>query len=81
MNAQIQPLSEEALKARKRRSLFTALALMGFVVLIFLITIAKLGDNAGQITSVRDMSNALEGDQPAPAVAPAEPADDGEVGQ
>ena len=73
MNTQIPQLSEDALKARKRRSLMTALALVAFVVLVFFITIAKLGENAGEITSARDMSNAVAGEQSAPA-APAVPA-------
>ncbi|MDZ4760580.1 MAG: hypothetical protein SGJ21_05870 [Alphaproteobacteria bacterium] len=41
-------LSAEQAKARKRRSQWTALALFAFVILIFVITIARLGpENLG----------------------------------
>ncbi|MBB34869.1 MAG: hypothetical protein CME88_01670 [Hirschia sp.] len=53
-------LSAEALKARKRRSLITALALAGFVVLIFAITVAKLGENASEVSKARGFEEALE---------------------
>jgi len=35
--------SPEEMKARRRRSMWTALALGGFIVLVFLITLTKLG--------------------------------------
>lgn len=38
-------LTPEQEKARKRRSVWTALALGAFVILIFVITVAKLGAN------------------------------------
>lgn len=37
--------SPEEMKARRRRSLWTALALVGFIVLVFVITLTKLGAN------------------------------------
>jgi hypothetical protein len=45
------PNDEDAVAARARsgRNLLLALALLGFVVLIFLITIAKISGNAGHI--------------------------------
>lgn len=39
----IKPMTEAEAKARKKRSLWTALALFAFVILIFAITISRLG--------------------------------------
>jgi hypothetical protein len=44
-------LTPEQEKARKRRSQWTALALFAFVILIFAITIAKLGPENLQAAS------------------------------
>lgn len=66
-------LSPEALKARKRRSLYTALALMAFAALIFAITIAKLGENAGEFSqqhSMEEAARSLRVDGAAPAATP-----------
>jgi hypothetical protein len=37
--------SPEEMKARKRRNLWTVLALLGFIALVFVITLTKLGAN------------------------------------
>jgi len=42
-----QPLDAEAFKARKRRNLWLGLALAGFVVLVMVTTIIRLGTAAG----------------------------------
>ncbi len=39
----IRPMTEAEAKARKRRSRWTALALFAFVILIFAITMSRLG--------------------------------------
>ena len=39
--------SPEAAKARRRRNVAIALALVGFIVLVFLVTIIRLGANVG----------------------------------
>ena len=69
-------MSAPELAARRRRSLMTALALFAFVILIFVITVSRLGDTAGQLSQAKDFSGALEKahrDAPAPESAPAEP--------
>jgi hypothetical protein len=38
---------ERALQARRRRNVALGLALIGFVVLVFIVTIVRLGANAG----------------------------------
>lgn len=40
--------SPEAAKARRRRNIAMALGLAGFVILIFVVTIARLGANVAQ---------------------------------
>jgi hypothetical protein len=35
--------SDEAAKARRRRSIAIALALVGFVILVFIVTITRIG--------------------------------------
>ena len=40
--------SPEAAKARRRRNIAMALGLMAFVILIFVVTIARLGGNVAQ---------------------------------
>jgi hypothetical protein len=42
------PESEEAIKARKRRSLAIALALGAFVILVFIVTLARMGGHGAQ---------------------------------
>jgi hypothetical protein len=37
--------SKEAAKARRRRSLAIALALGGFVILVFVVTLVRMGDH------------------------------------
>ena len=51
MTPSIRPTPEE-LAARKKRSAFIALALVGFMGLIFLVTIASMRQNA-QLPSMR----------------------------
>ncbi len=66
MNDQSQPtretiaLTPEQLKIRKRRGQYLALALFGFIILVFVITIARLGDNAAAVAKSRDFSSAVE---------------------
>ncbi len=55
-------LSPEALAARKRRSVITAIALFAFVILIFTITMVRLGDTASDFSQQHDLSRALDGD-------------------
>lgn len=45
--SQADPFNEgpEAAKARRRRNLAIALALAGFIVLVFVVTIVRLGAN------------------------------------
>jgi hypothetical protein len=40
--------SPEAARARRRRNIAMALGLVGFVILIFIVTIARLGGNVAQ---------------------------------
>ena len=42
---QAVPLTPEQVQARKKRSQWTAIALFAFVILIFVITMTKLGAN------------------------------------
>jgi hypothetical protein len=44
---QVQPLDDDALKARKRRNLWLGLALAGFVVLVMITTIIRLTTGTG----------------------------------
>ena len=39
------PESDEAIKARKRRSIAIALALGAFVILVFVVTLARMGSH------------------------------------
>ena len=71
-------LSPEALKARKRRSLYTALALGVFVVLIFAITVSKLGENASSFSQQHGMEEALKAQREATATTAPPASDDGE---
>lgn len=41
------PLDDDAKAARSRRNIAMALALVAFVVLVFVVTIVKLSGNAG----------------------------------
>ena len=69
-------LSPEAIAERKKRSMWTALILFGFVALIFAITITKLGENADVVARSRDFSGAVQGSSPAaPLVQEIEPGD------
>jgi hypothetical protein len=43
------PESEEAARARRRRSLFIALGLAAFVVIVFAVTIVKMKANVGSV--------------------------------
>ncbi|MFC7291070.1 hypothetical protein [Hirschia litorea] len=66
MNDQSQPVRETITltpaqaKIRKRRGQYLALALFGFVILVFVITLARLGDNAAAVAKSRDFSSAVE---------------------
>ena len=42
--------SPEAARARRRRNIAMALGLVGFVILIFIVTIARLGGNVAHGT-------------------------------
>lgn len=42
------PESEEAAKARRRRNLVLALGLAAFVVLVFVVTLVRLGANVAK---------------------------------
>lgn len=44
-NADRPGFSPEEMKARRRRSRWTALALVAFIILVFVITLTKLGAN------------------------------------
>lgn len=41
-NFEVRPLSDDEAKARKRRNLWLALALVGFVILVGVITVVRL---------------------------------------
>ncbi|ACT58720.1 hypothetical protein [Hirschia baltica] len=47
-------------KIRKRRGLLLALALFSFVILVFVITLVRLGENASVVANSRDFSTAVE---------------------
>lgn len=47
-------------KARKRRGLYLALALFGFIILVFVITLVRLGENASKAAESRNFSSAVE---------------------
>ncbi len=47
-------------KARNKRGLLLALALFSFVVLVFVITLVRLGENAAAVSKSRDFSNPVK---------------------
>lgn len=63
-------LSPAEANARKKRSAMTALVLFGFVLLIFVITISRLGENAAAVSRGRDLAT---GNAPAKVMGPVAP--------
>jgi len=44
---EVRPLTEEEAKARGRRNIWLALALVAFVVMVLAVTVVRLSQNAG----------------------------------
>lgn len=53
-------LTQAQQNARKKRGILLALALFGFVILVFVITLVRLGENAAKVAESRGFSNAVE---------------------
>ena len=61
-------LTEDELAARKRRNLWIALGLVGFIVLVFLSTVLRLHQNIQHSEAVAERS--LEGEKIGPRTTP-----------
>lgn len=61
-------LTEDELAARKRRNLWIALGLVGFIVLVFLSTVLRLHQNIQHSQAAPERS--LEGEKIGPRTAP-----------